>query len=125
MLSPSYEFGKSKLLKSPGDNSFIRIEEVDPTDINVKIEEVPLTIPKFNHNAKGKVGKVHGKNAISSKGKPVIDKQVGNSKVALKKQIVNKGEIINLSFPAIFYLQNIFENMKFKSPPAHLVFPKT
>ena len=91
ILSPSYAFGKSKLLKSPGDNSFIRIEEVDPTDINVKIEEVPLTIPKFNHSAKGKLAKGHGKNMVTNKGKSGVDRPTGNAKLAQKKQAVIKG----------------------------------
>ena len=95
ILSPSYTFGKSKLLKSPGDNSFIRIEEVDPTDINVKIEEVPLTIPKFNHSVKGKLAKVPGKNMITSKGKSGGERQTGNSKIAQKKQVVTKGKVIH------------------------------
>lgn len=98
ILSPSHSFGKSKLLKSPGDNSFIRIEEVDPTDINVKIEEVPLTIPKFNHTAKGKLAKTHGKNIMNSgKGKNGGEKQTGNLKLLQKKQILNKG----ILFPII------------------------
>lgn len=48
-------FSRSKIVKtgSSGKN-FIRIEEVDPHEANVKIEEVPLTIPQFE-NAKSKV----------------------------------------------------------------------
>ena len=59
-------YGKSKLLKSPGDNSFIRIEEVDPTDMNVKIEEAPLNIPKFNHASKAKLPKINLKGLMSN-----------------------------------------------------------
>lgn len=41
-------FSKSKVLKSGSGKQVIRIEEtVDPNDKNVKIEEVPLTIPNF------------------------------------------------------------------------------
>ena len=92
ILSPSHTFGKSKLLKSPGDNSFIRIEEVDPTDINVKIEEVPLTIPNFNHAAKGKIPKINLKNVIGNKAKVGSEKQTSTWKGQHKKPIINKGE---------------------------------
>ena len=107
--SPTYNFGKSKLLKSPGDNSFIRIEEVDPTDINVKIEEVPLTIPKINHNSKGKLAKAHGKNMIPSKGKSVAERQAGNLKIAQKKQVVNKGRRYTVySYKIVFFPYQFF-----------------
>lgn len=52
-------YSKSKVLKS-NNKSFIRIEEVDPNDSNVKIEEVPLTIPQFNSlAAKVKLPKIN------------------------------------------------------------------
>lgn len=89
--SPPHSFGKSKLLKSPGNNSFIRIEEVDPTDINVKIEEVPLTIPKFNHEAsKAKLPKIFN----AKTGKASTEKSTVNAKVIQKKQVINKGTFI-------------------------------
>ena len=39
---------KSKLLKTVPNKAFIRIEEINLNEENVKIEEVPLTIPNFN-----------------------------------------------------------------------------
>ena len=57
----------------------------------MKIEEVPLTIPKINHSSKGKLAKAHGKNIAPIKGKSVGERQVGNLKIAQKKQVVNKG----------------------------------
>ena len=40
--------------------SFIRIEEVNPNELNVKIEEVPLTIPQFNNTVnKGKLPRIN------------------------------------------------------------------
>ena len=93
MLSPSSRsFGKSKLLKSPGDNSFIRIEEVDPTDMTVKIEEAPLTIPKFNHASKAKIPKINLKGVVGpNKAKPSSEKSPTISKISQKKQVNAKG----------------------------------
>eukprot|EP00794_Sanderia_malayensis_P005848 gene5848-6547_t len=91
LRSPTRTFGKSKLLKSPSDNAFIRIEEVDPTDMNVKIEEVPLTIPRFNHAAKGKLPKINLKGIIgSNKGKLNVESSPTASKAPQKKQSNNK-----------------------------------
>ncbi len=98
LRSPTRSFGKSKLLKSPGDNTFIRIEEVDPTDVTVKIEEAPLTIPKFNHASKGKLPKINLKGIIGpNKGKTSSEKSPTTSKVPQKKQPNNKGRTLLLS----------------------------
>ena len=50
----------SKVHKSGSHNkNFIRIEEVDPNEANVKIEEVPITIPQFEKkSSKLKVSKL-------------------------------------------------------------------
>ena len=90
---------------------------MDPTDINVKIEEVPLMIPKFNHAAKGKLAKTHAKNMASSKGKPSGEIRVGNAKLPQKKQIASKGMVSVNYLYTLKCLRSLRDTQKKFIPP--------
>lgn len=49
---------QTTLLDANSGKIFIRIEEVNPSELNVKIEEVPLTIPQFNPINNGKLSRI-------------------------------------------------------------------
>jgi len=76
----------SKVLKSGNHNkNFIRIEEIDPNEANVKIEEVPITIPQFEKKLKLKVSKFE----IN---KVPLEKQSNNDRVPCSSSTNPKGK---------------------------------